>query len=221
MKKNGEYVGVDEKYVPEEEKYVDNQLNGEIKDGINQGLNSAKNYLSDEENKQKIKKAGRRGVKILKGVGVGYLVIYAIVFILVIAVFVIVFTNMAKMGGMTNKIMNVAQEEINKGQNETNKVIDQAQEKIDNSEKDHLTSVLEMYSGTKRGHITASVLDNIVTFNKKNKNDRITVIYQTTSTSVPEEIIALKDNFDNFEEYEISYDYDDNGFINQVTIFDK
>ena len=28
MKKNGQYVGVDEKYIPEEEKYVDESLLG-------------------------------------------------------------------------------------------------------------------------------------------------------------------------------------------------
>ena len=50
MKKNGQYVGVDEKYIPEDEKYVDNETNKEIKDAVNDGLNSVKNYLTDEEN---------------------------------------------------------------------------------------------------------------------------------------------------------------------------
>ena len=45
MKKNGEYVGVDEKYIPEEEKYVDNETNKEIKDSINDGLRSVKDYV--------------------------------------------------------------------------------------------------------------------------------------------------------------------------------
>lgn len=56
MKKNGQYVGVDEKYIPEDEKYVDNETNKEIKDAVNDGLNSVKNYLTDEENQKKLKK---------------------------------------------------------------------------------------------------------------------------------------------------------------------
>ena len=53
MKKNGQYVGVDEKYIPEEEKYVDNSVNSEIKDLVNDGIKSTKNYVSDKDNQEK------------------------------------------------------------------------------------------------------------------------------------------------------------------------
>ena len=60
MKKNGEYVGVDEKYIPEEEKYVDNETNKEIKDSINDGLRSVKDYVTDGDNQKEIKKTCKK-----------------------------------------------------------------------------------------------------------------------------------------------------------------
>ena len=58
MKKNGQYVGVDEKYIPEEDKYVDESLLGptsEIRDGIKSGVNKVKEYVQDADNQEKIK----------------------------------------------------------------------------------------------------------------------------------------------------------------------
>ena len=78
MKKNGQYVGVDEKYIPDEEKYVDNETNKEIKDAVNDGLNSVKNYLTDEENQKKIKKTGVRVFKIAKGGLILNLILYVL-----------------------------------------------------------------------------------------------------------------------------------------------
>lgn len=59
MKKNGQYVGVDEKYIPEEEKYVDESLLGptsEIRDGIKSGVNKVKEYVQDADNQEKNQK---------------------------------------------------------------------------------------------------------------------------------------------------------------------
>ena len=78
MKKNGEYVGVDEKYIPEEEKYVDNETNKEIKDSINDGLRSVKDYVTDGDNQKEIKKTCKKSLKFLKGVGIVYLILIGI-----------------------------------------------------------------------------------------------------------------------------------------------
>ena len=67
MKKNGEYVGVDEKYIPEEEKYVDNSTNSEIKDAVNQGVGAVKDYITDKDNQEKIK-YGKKRIKNSKGI---------------------------------------------------------------------------------------------------------------------------------------------------------
>lgn len=61
MKKNAEYVGVDEKYIPEEERYVEGN--------------------------------SKKDAKILKGVGIGYLIFITFIFIAVIAAFVVIIMN--------------------------------------------------------------------------------------------------------------------------------
>ena len=70
MKKNSQYIGVDEKFIPEDEKYVDDSLLG---------------------GKEKTKKVIGKTAKVI---GIGYL-IYAVIFLVIfIAVFVMVFKFM-------------------------------------------------------------------------------------------------------------------------------
>ena len=57
MKKNGEYVGVDEQFIPEDEKYVDESLLG-----------------NKEETRKKVKKAAK-----------SMIIIYIIIFVVVLA----------------------------------------------------------------------------------------------------------------------------------------
>ncbi len=71
MKKNGQYVGVDEKYVPDDEKYVDNNLNSDIKNDMHDIYQGAKGYVLDKDNQEKMKNIGRKGLKVAKGIGIG------------------------------------------------------------------------------------------------------------------------------------------------------
>lgn len=102
--KNGQYVGVDEKYIPEDEKYIDNSTNEEIKDSINDGLLSVKDYVTNKDNQEKIKKAGRKGFKIFKGAAVGYLVFFAIIVIFVIFMIIFAMSNIIKMNNKVDKM---------------------------------------------------------------------------------------------------------------------
>ena len=61
MKKNAEYIGVDEKYIPEEERYVEGN--------------------------------SKKDSKILKGIGIGYLIVYIVIFLITIVVFAIILMN--------------------------------------------------------------------------------------------------------------------------------
>lgn len=72
MKKNGQWVGVDEKYIPEEEKYTDESIVG-----------VTTNEMIDKEKTKKI----------LKGVGIGYLIFVSLILIMVITVFVVVISR--------------------------------------------------------------------------------------------------------------------------------
>lgn len=116
MNKSGQYVGVDEKYIPEEEKYVDNTLNSEIKETLRDGVRSVKNYVSKDENKEKIKNTGRKALNVGKGVAIGYLAIWLTVIIIVIigfiTIFATVFHEMNSMDSKQERIYNKTEETI-------------------------------------------------------------------------------------------------------------
>lgn len=224
MKKNGQYVGVDEKYIPEEEKYVDNETNGEIKDSINDGLRSVKNYVTDKDNQEKFKKTGKKGLKVLKGLGIGYLVFIGIIIVLAISVFVLVFVNLAKMNDTTDDVFNQAgsiidqvTEQMEDNNNHNNNGETNANE-YNQVEIRMFNAPFELYSGSQSGFFLENLLDKVVTNNKTEADHIITVVYNETMTAVPDEITTLKQNFEDSKEYEVSLDYDTNGFVNKVTI---
>ena len=63
-----------------------------------------------------------------------------------------------------------------------------------------------------------NLLQKVITNNKTESDHMITVIYNETMTATPDEITALKQNFEDGEEYEVSLDYDTDGFVNKITI---
>lgn len=211
MKKNGQYVGVDEKYIPEDDKYVDNNLNSEIKNDMHNMYQGAKEYVSDKDNQEKMKNVGRKGLKIAKGIGIGYLVFAGIVIVMVIAVFILVFSQFFRINRQGDEIRNKANDIINQGIN----TIDDGYNKMN---VDDFNFDLETYSGTQYGSSVSRLLDNVITKIKKNADHSITVTYGTTTTSKADEITALKKQFDRTSQYEVSLDYDSNGYVNKVTI---
>lgn len=89
---------------------------------------------------------------------------------------------------------------------------------IDDIEKDAFNSSFEFNTGTKYGSSVSSLLDDIIINNKKNLEHIITVVFDETTTSVSDEIKDFKKKLDNWTKYEVSIDYDDNGFASIITI---
>lgn len=219
MKKNGQYVGVDEKYIPDEEKYVDNETNKEIKDAVNDGLNSVKNYLTDEENQKKIKKTGVRVFKIAKGGLILNLILYVLGIAFTIGILVFIIINIAKMNDKTDDTTNQSNSLIDKVTDEMENQInsDEITDQFSKAEINAFNAFFELYSGSQTGLFIETLLNKIVTNNKKEEHI-ITVVYNDITTAIPDDITTLKENFEDFEEYEVSLDYDTNGFVNKVTI---
>lgn len=88
MKKDGHYVGVDERFVPEDDRYVDSTLGDEIKSDMQSVYRQAKDYVSDKDNQEKMKDVGRKGWKLAKGLGIGYLVFTALMIVIVLGIFI-------------------------------------------------------------------------------------------------------------------------------------
>ena len=78
--------------------------------------------------------------------------------------------------------------------------------------------VYEHYSGTESGNRVESLLDHIITNNKKNKDKAITVIFEDFNSSDPNEIKNIKSKLKNSTDYEVSLDYDKKGYINMITV---
>lgn len=207
MKKNGQYVGVDEKYIPEEEKYVDNSINDEVKDSVNDGIRSVKNYVTDKDNQENLKKAGKKGLKVLKGLGIGYLAFIAVGVIFIIVVFIMVFSNIFKANKQANQISDGV-----------NSVFDKVMEEADKQQIEMFNSTFELYVGTKSGFRVSSLLDEVSTNNKKEPDHIITVVHNNITTTIPDEIVSIKQSLESTKDYEVSFDYDSAGFINKVTI---
>ena len=74
--------------------------------------------------------------------------------------------------------------------------------------------------GTKATIFVENMLDKVVTKNKQNKDMLITVKYKNKSTTDVDEIKAIKKSLKQWSEYEVSVDYNDDGYITKITIED-
>lgn len=203
MKKNGEYVGVDDKYIPEDEKYVDESL------------------LGDKQiNQENIK-------KVAKKIGMGYLIFIGLIIAVPIGLmifFCIKFNNnFNKSKNMFSEVLDKTTSQIEKSQNMINNIekeLNTSKEQANRLDVDTFNQNFESFSGTTYKLFLTTLLDNVATNNKKNSDKLITVVYNTTTTSNPDEIIDLKQSFEEGKKYESILDYDSNGLVNKVTIKD-
>ena len=94
------------------------------------------------------------------------------------------------------------------------------EDKINNADTDFFNSNFEKYNGIKSGVFVIDMLEKISTNNQKN-DKKITVIYDNISTTSANDILDITDLIDNSEDYKVLFDYDNNGYINKVTIQKK
>ncbi len=94
-------------------------------------------------------------------------------------------------------------------------------------EKDSFNNMHEFYAGTQGGTATGLEIDEIIKSNKKSSEHLIEVIFDGTSYGTdPDKIKEIKGMLKSFngyklQNYEISVDYDENGYVNKVTIESK
>ena len=96
---------------------------------------------------------------------------------------------------------------------------DNVKEAQDKHDIDSFNRKFEMHSGTQYRIFIISLIDDVITNNKKNNDHVITVINGDVNSSDPEEIRKIKDNFtDMTAQYEVILDYDENGYVSKITI---
>lgn len=84
--------------------------------------------------------------------------------------------------------------------------------------KSSFNSKFEPYSGTQSKFFIESLLDNAVTNNKTNKELLVTVTYKNNTTTDPDEIVNIKHSLKDKTKYEIKLDYDEDNYVNTITI---
>ena len=94
-------------------------------------------------------------------------------------------------------------------------------------EKSSFNNMHEFYAGTQGGSAVGLEVDEIIKSNKKSSDHLIEVIFDGTSYGTDldkiKEIKSMLKSFNGYElqYYEISVDYDENGYVNKVTIETK
>lgn len=83
---------------------------------------------------------------------------------------------------------------------------------------DRFNSSLELRKGSQVSFSLKYLIDDIVTSNKKNPDKLITVVFENTTTTNSEEIQNLKNKLEEWHYYEVSLDYDSDGYVNRIRI---
>ena len=143
-----------------------------------------------------------------------------------------------KVDARNEEIQKLKDEEKKKKQEVENKIKEQ-QEKIEQQQKENeqqqkenekkrkinsFNSDFEFYQGTVGGTSTSYQIDNVIKSNKKNTDHLVEVIFDGISYGTdPDKIKEIKNSLKDFngynlQYYEISIDYDDNGYVNKITI---
>ena len=93
-----------------------------------------------------------------------------------------------------------------------------AQNSHDEFEIRKFNNSYEMYVGTEYGSSVGRLIDEVVINNKTNQNKKITVKYKNIETKDPEEMKNIKKQLDEWTKYEISFEYDKDGYIYFILI---
>ena len=90
----------------------------------------------------------------------------------------------------------------------------------DSFEVNSFNTPYETDAGKRSGFFIVGTLDDIVTNNKTNKSHIITVVYNDITTTEEKEIKEIRNKLSDRKDYDVSLDYDSNGYVNKYTIED-
>lgn len=114
-----------------------------------------------------------------------------------------------------------AEKEEKEFKDKINKDMEESDLKFD---KNSFNSNYTFYSGTQPGQSVSMLIDNIINKNKTEKDHLVELIFDNTSYGTDSDNIKQAKNMIqtfkgyDIQYYEVSMDYDDNGYVNKVTI---
>jgi len=185
---------------------------------VDKGAKATNDFLSDKDNQEKIKKGAK-----IAGIGIlGYIIIVAVIAIIStiigFVVFFKIFSTASKNIDNANNFINDVSEKVDEAEKQDKEFSDKVSETQKEGEITVFNTRFEHYQGTQNGASIKSMLTFMSSSNRRNRVHKITVTYGETSTLEPEEIISLRDSFNDGSNYEVALNYDENGYINSATI---
>lgn len=157
-------------------------------------------------------------------------ILYIAIVILVLSISVLVYRVGFSIKDKYDTYKENAQAELRRQQEEADKIKKQQQEGTAKEEaekaKNNFNRELEFYIGSEIGNNVGSELDKVIKSNKTNTEHLVEVVFDGVSCGYDTEKIKnlkprlknFKDDRTGFQYYEVSVDYDDNGYIYKVTI---
>lgn len=140
--------------------------------------------------------------------------------------YVLIIINIVIIIVIANKIITDRQNKVNEENSIFDNFFDTFNDTMNNNENDYVSEIdkksfntsFEMYVGTKWGLQVSRLIDEIITNNKTNSEHIITVVYGDINSTDSDEIRSIKKKLDDWTDYEVILDYDENGFVNLITI---
>lgn len=133
-------------------------------------------------------------------------------------------TNKNIIDGVSKITSQMIGEESSNNSEKKSNYVDQIQKLAKDQMKDNdiqeFNRHIESAQGTKSNMALEGYLDKVVTSNKKNTNHLIIVVYNETITTNEDDIVTIKHMLENSKKYEVSLDYDEDGYIHKLTIKD-
>lgn len=170
-------------------------------------------FEMDPESKEQFKRSAEGN----KTFGKIYIIVFLVIVFFSIGFFVFIAFNMFKVFSNRNT-MNMNNESIVSENNDFQGDID-FDEVQESTNIKIFNSSIELYRGTQKGTAISFLLNDVLS-NKLSKRS-IQIKYGETTTGDANEISEMSSQFDDFSDYDISFEYDDEGYINLITIEDK
>lgn len=168
---------------------------------------------------QSINKKSKKEKTIITIIVVALVAILLVIIIRLITGFSIFNKIVDGENGLFSNFFDIFEKNSNQSTEQFNEFLNQISDLQDQSDMEFSISSLEKYQGTQYGSSLRSLIDEIIQNNKKN-DLKITVKYNNIETQDTEEIKNLKNNIEDTKKYEISFDYNEEGYIYKTTIED-
>ena len=138
-------------------------------------------------------------------------VIIPIFFIMIIGMSIIMITRMHSArkefsNSVDNSVTQKAKEEA------------EANEKQQKLESERYSFNFKYSNGRKATIFVESMLNDVIDSNRTNKDRFITVNFKDISTQETEQILEIEKQLEDYGEYDVVLDYDEDGFVNAITI---